>query len=280
MKVYAKSACVVAEGPRWNDVEKALYWVDVTAGRYLRHFDGDPADRFEEVDPHLGNIGALAFRDGKLLLFTSGCKVWECAFGEKPVLKYELAGHSERRFNDVWADGGNFFCGVARDPSHPGEIWRLSADGTFTCIERATKGMPNGMGVSPDGKTFYFTVTDERRIYAYDYDRATGELANRRIFVDDFAGEGMPDGMCVNPSDGSVFVAMWDGSRLEHRAANGRLIGTVKFSMKKVTSAEVVGDRVFVTTGNKADDPVAYHAATGAGSVFEISTGECKDDVG
>jgi len=276
MKVYAASRCIVAEGPRWNDAERALYWVDVTGGKYYRHFDGVPADRFEEASPDIGFIGALAFSERGVLLFASDCKVWECAFGERPVLKYELPGYAGRRFNDVWADGGNFFCGIARDPSHPGEFWRLSSDGSFSCIERQTAGMPNGMGVSPDGKTFYFTVTDERRIYAYDYDRATGMLSNRRIFAEDFLGEGMPDGICVDQSDGSVFVAMWDGSRLEHRAADGRLIGTLRFPMKKVTSAEVVGERVFVTTGNKDADPEAYHASTGAGSVFEITRGECN----
>ena len=134
--------------------------------------------------------------------------------------------------------------------------------------------MPNGMGVSPDGKTFYFVVSDEKRIYVYDYDRVSGTLSNRRVLADDFAEPGIPDGMCVDPEDGSLYVAMWDGSRLEHRAADGALLETYPFPMRKVTSAEVVGDRVLVTTGNKHEDPDAYFRQTAAGSVFEIRKGK------
>lgn len=270
LSVYAASPCVVAEGPRWNAADQSLYWVDVTGGKYLRHRDGDLAESFETVDPGLGKIGALAcIGAGRLRLFTSECKVWECEFGKTPELKCALAGHEGRRFNDVWVDGDNAFCGVAREDYAPGELWRLR-DGEFTCIEPATKGMPNGMGVSPDGKTFYFIVTDERKLYAYDYERATGKVSNRRVLADDFEDPGKPDGMCVDPSDGSLWVAMWDGGRLEHRSAEGRLIEKIAFPMKKVTSAEVVGKRVFVTTGNREPDAEAYFRETGAGSVFVV----------
>lgn len=268
--VYAEAPCIVAEGPRWNTADKTLYWVDVTGGKYLRHRDGDPALSVETVDPGLGKIGALACTGpGRLLLFTAECRVWECAFGEAPELRHELPDHAGRRFNDVWIDAGNAFCGVAREPDRPGELWLLR-DGKFTCIEKATAGMPNGMGVSPDGKTFYFVVTDEKRVWAYDYDRKTGTLSGKRVLCEDFAEPGLPDGMTVDPADGSLWIAMWDGGRLEHRSAEGKLIGTVPFPMKKVTSVEVVGDRLFVTTGNKESDAAAYFAATKAGSVFEL----------
>ena len=275
MKLYVKSPCTVSEGPRWSAAERTLYWVDVTRGAYLRHRDGAAATEYEEVNPGLGKIGALVFRpQSKLWLFTSGCHVWECAFGETPELKFTLEGHADRRFNDVWQDGAWCFCGVAAENGCPGELWRLSSDGEFTCIEPSTAGMPNGMGVSPDGKTFYFVVSDERRIYAYDYDRASGKLSNRRVLADDFAEPGIPDGMSVDPEDGSLYVAMWEGSRLEHRAVDGALLETYPFPMRKVTSAEVVGDRILVTTGNKHEDPDAYFRQTAAGSVFEIRKGK------
>lgn len=269
--LYAGSPCIVAESPRWCDGESALYWVDVTGGRYYRKQDGGAADEFETADPRLGKIGAIVpLGDRRVRLFAEGCRVFECAFGGRPELVSALPGHGARRFNDVLRDGESFFCGVAPEGEAPGELWRLAADGSYTCLEAEVKGMPNGMGVSPDGRTFYFTVSDERRIYAYDYDRAMGGLANRRVLISDFPGEGLPDGMCVDPVDGSLFVALWDGSRLEHRSAGGGFIESVNFPMKKVTSVEKVGSRLFVTTGNKEPDAEGYRRATGAGGVMEV----------
>lgn len=272
---FAASPCTVAEGPRWRADERTLYWVDLTGGRYLRQRDGAPPTAFESVDPGLGKIGALApLGGGRLRLFTARCEVWDTAFGGAPVLRWKLPDYEGRRFNDIWVDGANAFCGVAHEPAKglKGELWLLR-DGAFTCIESVTDGNPNGMGVSPDGKTFYFVVSDEKRIYAYDYERATGRLANRRVLADDFAAPGVPDGMTVDPRDGTLWVALWDGARLEHRAADGRFLESVAFPMKKVTSVEVGDGRLFVTTANREPDAAACFAATGAGSVFELKKG-------
>ena len=271
----AASPCVVAEGPRWCAADRALYWVDLTGGRYLRWRADAAPEAFDSVDPGLGKIGALQpLGGGRLRLFTARCEVWETDFGGVPVRREVLPGHADRRFNDVWVDGETAFCGVAHEPSRglKGELWRLR-DGAFTCVEAATDGNPNGMGVSPDGRVFYFVVSDARRIDAYDYDRATGRLATRRVLCDDFAAPGVPDGMTVDPRDGTLWVAIWDGGRLEHRAADGRLIARIAFPMKKVTSVEVGAGRIFVTTANKEPDAAAYFAATGAGSVFELLNG-------
>jgi len=268
--VCAKCPCVVAESPRYCESDHALYWVDVTAGDVYRLRDGNPPDAFERFSPGLGKIGAVhPLGGGWLWLFTERCEVWETDFGGKPRLRWSLEGHRGRRFNDVWVDAGNAFCGVAGSLEEPGELWLLR-DGSFSSVERATRGNPNGMGVSPDGRTFYFVVTDERRIYAYDYDRATGRVSNRRVLCDDFPGEGMPDGMTVDPRDGSLWVAMWDGSRLEHRDAAGRLLESVPFPMKKVSSVEIACGRLFVTTANKDRSPETYRRQTGAGAVFSL----------
>ena len=272
MKVYVESPCVVSECPRWCAEEWTLYWVDVTDGKYLRHRDGAPATEYESVAPGLGKIGALIVRpNGRLWLFTAGCRVWECAFGGTPRLLYALDGYADRRFNDVYQVGGWFFCGVAQEGGRPGELWRMSMDGRFSCIEPKTAGMPNGMGISPDGTTFYFTVSDERRIYAYDIDIGAGALSGRRVFVDDFAQPGIPDGLCVDPEDGSLYIALWNGSRLEHRSCRGKLLDCCAFPMPKVTSVAVVGERLFVTTGNLDPCPENHYKRTRAGSVFEIT---------
>ena len=273
VEMFADSACTVAEGPRWNGAERTLYWVDITAGEVLRQRIDAPVDGFERFAPGLGKIGAAEFAlDGRLFLFTERCEVCVSDFGGVPEHKWTLPGHGDTRFNDVLDVGdGVFFCGVAPiRPSSRGELWRLDTrTGEFACVESETKGMPNGMGLSPDRKTFYFVVSDERVIYAYDFDNAAKTVSGRRVVSRDFAEPGVPDGMCVDPNDGSLYVAVWDGFRLEHRTADGALVETIRFPMAKVTSACFGDGCVFVTTGNLPRSDAEY-AATKAGGVFAL----------
>ncbi len=270
---FAISGGLVSEGPQWLENENSLYWVDIAAGLLLRKKAGTQPDVFETFAPGLGKIGAFAFgKGGKLLLFTERCEVHETEFGGKPVLKWILPGHGDTRFNDVFdAGGGVYFCGVAPvRPARRGELWRFDAQtGSFTCIEQATDGMPNGMGLSPDGKTLYFVVSDEHRIYAYDFDPVARTVSGKRVFCEDFPGDGAPDGLCVDSSDGSLYVAIWGGHRLEHRAPDGHLLESIPFKAEKVSSATVVGDIVYVTTANVPFDEKVL-SETGAGNVFML----------
>lgn len=271
VELFSDSACTVAEGPRWNGAERTLYWVDISEGIVLRQAESAPADGYERFFPGLGKIGAVEFaQDGRLLLFTERCEVHISEFGSIPERKWTLPRHGDTRFNDVIDVGdGVFFCGVAPiRPSVRGELWRFdSRTGEFSCVESATSGMPNGMGLSPDRKTLYFVVSDEKTLYAYDFDDMAKTVSNRRAVCRDFASPGVPDGMCVDLADGSLYVAVWDGRRLEHRSSDGALLDVVEFPMAKVTSACAVGGRIYVTTGNlpKSD---SEHDATKAGGVF------------
>ena len=246
VELFSNSACTVAEGPRWNVAERALYWVDIASGEVLRQRFDAAADGFERFAPGLGKIGAVEFApNGRLLLFTERCEVYVSDFGGDPELRWTLPGHGNTRFNDVLDVGdGVLFCGVAPiRPSVRGELWRLdSMAGEFSCVASETKGMPNGMGLSPDRRTMYFIVSDERSLYAYDFDDAAKAVSGRRAVCLDFDEPGVPDGMCVDPNDGSLYVAVWNGFRIERRTADGALLETIRFPMAKVTSA-CVGEK-------------------------------------
>jgi len=272
-ELFSNSACTVAEGPRWNRAERTLYWVDITEGAVLRQAEGASVDGFDRFAPGLGKIGSVEFApDGRLLLFTERCEVYVSDFGGVPELKWTLPEHGDTRFNDVFDAGdGVFFCGVAPiRPSVRGELWRLDTrTGEFSCVESATDGMPNGMGISPDRKTFYFVVSDEKALYAYDFNDADKSVSRRRVVYRDFASPGVPDGMCVDSANGSLYVAVWDGHRLEHRSPDGSLLDVVDFPMAKVTSACAVDGCIYVTTGNLPRSDAEY-AATKAGGVFVL----------
>eukprot|EP01026_Neomeris_dumetosa_P078290 TRINITY_DN8461_c0_g1_i3.p4 TRINITY_DN8461_c0_g1~~TRINITY_DN8461_c0_g1_i3.p4 ORF type:complete len:192 (-),score=30.33 TRINITY_DN8461_c0_g1_i3:78-581(-) len=65
-------------------------------------------------------------------------------------------------------------------------------------------GLPNGIVITPDGKTLIVAETVAGRISAFDIDMDSGKLSNRRVFAD----LGLPvDGMCLD-AEGYVWVAI------------------------------------------------------------------------
>ena len=68
------------------------------------------------------------------------------------------------RFNDVIADPeGRVYAGSIGKTETSGGLYRVDLDGSITCLWRGTGGS-NGMGFSPDLKTFYWICSSSRRI--------------------------------------------------------------------------------------------------------------------
>ena len=273
-EIFADCRCTVGEGPLWNDKEKALYWVDLTGGIVYRKKDGTPPHGFEKFKLQIGKIGGMVFTaDGALLLFAEKGRVWRWSAEREPVLCFELSEAAESRFNDVIAapDGG-VYCGVAPTKNRAGSLWYLSPSGGFSLVEPDLKGMPNGMGFSPDKSFFYFTVSDERTIYRYSYNSSAGTLSDKRAFIRVPQDEGLPDGMTVD-SGGNIWSAQWEGARIVKYSADGEKIAEYRFPISKVTAlafGSAAYDKLFVTTANYPWVEDAYNLQQ-SGKVFEIS---------
>lgn len=65
------------------------------------------------------------------------------------------------------------------------------------------KTRPNGIALSPNGRTLYVTDSDERTVRAYDIEK-DGVLANERVLVSGI--EGVPNGIRVDEK-GNLYVA-------------------------------------------------------------------------
>ena len=211
-EMIADYACEVGEGPLWHPTEKRLYWADIPAGRLFRY---DPATGQHEKFFDGGAVGGFTFQaDGALLLFMAFGRVASLRDDTLTDVIPKIPGEEEFRFNDVMADPeGRVFCGTihcTKEGTEKGRLYRLDNDGTATVVLDGV-GISNGMGYTPDLKQMYFTDSI-KGIDIFDYDRATGEISNRRPLVARQEGQGFLDGMTVDV-DGNIWSARWGRRR-------------------------------------------------------------------
>lgn len=270
LELIADCECVCGEGPLWHPTEKRLYWVDIPAGRLFCH---DPASGYHEQCLEGEPIGGFTIEsDGALLLFMAhgAVRVWRD--GTLTTLVEEIPEERDTRFNDVIADPrGRVFCGTMASSDRLGRLYRLDPDLTVTQLLDGI-GCSNGMGFTPDGRGLYYTDSPVRHIYLFDYDEATGDIANQRVFVETPEGEGVPDGMTVD-AEGYVWSARWDGGCLVRYAPDGAEDRRVQFPARKVSSVTFGGEDytdIYVTTAGGGDKATE---GPGAGALFRINLG-------
>lgn len=265
----------LGEGPTWHPHEERLYWVNIEDGELHRSdADGGNHQCFALGQP----VGSLAFRrQGGLVLATrDGFATWSA---HDPVLHPHPApsgGYSGRRFNDGKVDPlGRFVAGTLSDQAQ-NVLYRLDPSGQVSMLD-AGFTICNGLDWSPDKRWFYFTDTPARTIYRYRFDPLTGELSDREPFivVPDAAGEGAPDGLCVD-AEGCIWSARWGGWKVVRYDPDGRPIAEVPVPVAKVTCCAFGGtdlDTLFITTArdNASTDELRQQPA--AGDLFAIRQG-------
>ena len=259
------------ENPYWHPDEQRLYWVDIPNGRLYRY---DPAaDQHELCLEHADAIGGFTVQeDGALLLFMARGTIREWKDGKLTTVLTEIQDERDSRFNDVIADpAGRVFCGTMSSPSHAGRLYRFDPDGTLTRILDGI-GTSNGMGFPADLRSMYYTDTRSGQIDLFDYDRASGELSNRRRFVAVEEGGGGPDGMTVDSED-HVWGARWGGSCLVRYNPAGQEVLRVEFPVERVSSLTFGGadyTDIYVTTaGGQSPEEFGEEA----GALYRLNLG-------
>ena len=159
--------CELAEGPVWDARGGVLYWTDIRTGRVCRY---DPAAG-DHRQIHAGvNVGGLRVnRPGGLAFGTwEGILLWR-SDQESAWLHHD----PKYQFNDVAAgpDGSLYAGSYFDDRPGQGVLYRFRPGGQVEVVAEGL-GISNGMGFSPDLRTFYHTDSITRTIYRYDYDPA------------------------------------------------------------------------------------------------------------
>jgi sugar lactone lactonase YvrE len=100
--------------------------------------------------------------------------------------------------------GDDAFDMAAGTPPRPGRLILVIPDGSARVVAEGLS-FPNGMVITPDGKTLIVAETIGRRLTAFDV-AADGSLTGQRLFADVGVDGLMPDGICLD-AEGAVWVA-------------------------------------------------------------------------
>jgi D-xylonolactonase len=254
----------------WHDGESRLYWVDIPNGALFRY----PADGYTYERVYAGEtLGGVTIQsDGSLLLFMEDGAVRRYHDGAVTTLVPAIPRERGGQFNDVIADpSGRVFCGTIPIDDERGRLYRLDTDGSYTSL-MADLELPNGLGFAPDLSTLYVTDTEyfsadrPGRIYECAYDRETGDVTDRRTFVETTESDGLPDGLTVD-AEGYVWSGHWGAGTVVRYDPAGTVDRRIDVPAGKVGSVAFGGAEytsLFVTTASRGDS----RDETGAGRVY------------
>jgi sugar lactone lactonase YvrE len=165
---------------------------------------------------------------------------------------------AEERMNDAKADGlGRWWAGSnAIDfTAGKGQLHKLNPDRSYETVLTGLT-LPNGLGWSPDNTKFYLVDTFASSLWIFDFDYSSGKLRNQQLMHKFDDSKGYPDGMCVT-NDGTLLIAMWDGSRIEVISSSGEVQEPILLPVQRPTSCTfggVLGNELIVTTAARELD--------------------------
>jgi sugar lactone lactonase YvrE len=266
----------IGEGPVWDAKQQRLLWVDIV-GQELNVFN--PADGSNQTYKFPDIVTSATPRQGGGVLLTLRRSI---AFFHPASERLETIAEVEsdmpgNRFNDGKTDRqGRHWAGTMGDIdwNHPiGNLYRIGAD--RKPVKMADQiCCSNGIGWSPDNKTMYFCESFAHVIHAYDFDAATGDIANRRPFTT-VNSESFPDGLTVD-ADGFVWSAQPVFGRIVRYDPAGKMERIIELPVSRGTSVMFGGpnlDTLYVTTMRTTLDDAQLAEEPLAGCLLAIQPG-------
>lgn len=236
-----KEGFVFTEGPLGAE-DGGLYFNDNRASKtYKLDTAGKIGVAYENTQ---GANGLALTRDGDLIAAEGEAHriSKRGRDGKLSALSENYKGMQHLSPNDVIADarGGVYFTDPGPRPVVPGRpthVLYLPAGATQPILIDDSVGRPNGIILSPDGRTLIVDNTLAPQIYAYDV-QPDGSVRNKRVFAelrDIPAGqESGADGMAVD-RESRLYVASLTGIQVFD--ARGRYLGTIKFPRQPANAA-------------------------------------------
>lgn len=267
----------IGEGPVWSTEEQVLYWTNIPRGELHRF---DPASGKDTFWTLPSALGCFAPREagGFVVGLKTGFAFFDPANGATTPIGNPEAHLPDNRMNDGRCDrDGRFWVGTMKDPQDPprpqGSLYRLDHQRRVAKMQEGVY-VANAMAFSPDGRIMYWGDSNPqvRTVWAFDLDRASGDISNKRVFCDSRPLRGRPDGACVD-ADGCYWFAANDGWALCRLTPRGEVDRYIDLPIEKPTMPAFGGkdlDTIFVTSIRAGRDLAKQPHA---GGIFAVRCG-------
>lgn len=270
------------ENPIWSAREGALYWIDIEQPAIHRFQPKTGADEYWETPCAIGGL-ALCRSGAVLAALRTGLARIDLTSGRFESLGAAPYNPLRHRFNEAKCDArGRFWVGAKHEPlrAPDGTAAKVDAAQPLRVFSQgrlaerhASAAIANGLAWSPDSRMMYFSDSDRRTIWAFDFDLDSGALSAQRIFAQFEQGEGTPDGATVD-ADGFYWCALYGGARIVRLSPDGRVDREIPLPVSQPTMCAFGGpdyETLYVTTAahgvSPEDEPLAgalFHLRPGA----------------
>lgn len=226
------------ESPRWHDGR--LWFSDVHSFRLMRSDDEGVPRTLAQVPGRPAGIGFAP--DGAALVATALDRrlVRVGSDGTLTVVS-DLSAITRSLLNDMVVDaqgrawvGDTGFRFGTDEPEAPGALLVVDAAGPRVAADGI--GFPNGLAVTPDGRTLYLAETTGRRITAFDV-ADDGTLSGRRVHV---MLADQPDGLCLD-AEGCLWVPLLFRGEFQRISPQGTVLSRIAFRTERAISCVLGG---------------------------------------
>jgi gluconolactonase len=242
------------EGPVWDDSRGLLFSDVINGGVFCLGLD----DSISQVIEHRRGIGGMSLHEnGGIVVSGRSIALKPAGGGPTQVILPEDPDNGRIGFNDITTDAkGRIYAGALSfspvggdDEPKPADLYCIDLDGSARVVGVDVM-LTNGLGVSPDGGKLYHSESRRNVVRVYDV-AANGDLGPHRAFA--AVNDGIPDGLAV-AVDGSVWVAVALGSRVDVFEPDGSLRRSIPFDTPMITSVCFGGADLmdlYVVTGSR-----------------------------